>query len=97
MKKILGVLFIIFLIFTCVGVVSAGDNIDITDINSTTLEGNVSDLSLEDSLIENTSHNHTQISNLTGPVLNAVKTAPGGTFAQLQTIMTNAAAGDIII
>ena len=94
MKKIIGAIFAILLIFICINCVNAED-LNLTDVNSSVNDTFSSDLLVDDSLIENTSHNHAQVSNLTGPVLNAV-IAPGGTFADFQSLVNSASAGSVI-
>ena len=69
--------------------------------DTTLLDGSIDNLTdnstiIEDiDLSENSTHNHTQLSD-TDIIKPATITAPGGTFSQLQTIINNAATGSTI-
>ena len=91
MKKIIGIL-IIFLILVCINTVSA-ENLDSTDHTIYLEEDNSTNLLIDDTLTENISHNHSQISNV---IQKATINAPGGTFTQLQSIINGASSGDTI-
>ena len=92
MKRILTIFFAILIIFTCINVVNAEDIIQEEDSNDNLT------LILNDSLVEDSSHIHTNVSDLISdsPVKAATINAPGGTFTQLQNIINSASSGDTI-
>ena len=102
MKQKIIIIITLLLLFICINTVNAEDNIleDNTITNNTTTieETNINNPIEEDTnLTDNTQHNHTQISSITdSPVKATIRYAPGGTFAEFQTIINGATAGDII-
>ena len=102
MKQKIIIIITLLLLFICINTVNAEDNIleDNTITNNTTTieETNTNNPIEEDTnLTDNTQHNHTQISSITdSPVKATIRYAPGGTFANFQTIINGAANGDVI-
>ena len=92
MKKITGI-FIFLLIFACIGFVNAED---IVLVDNSTF--NDTNLILSDTILEDTSHNHTTVSRILSdsPIKVSVVTASGGTFTQLQSIINSANSGDTV-
>ena len=93
MKRILGI-FIIILIFLCISTVNAED-INLTD--NSTLDNLSSDLLVDDALNES-SHNHTKVSDIISdsPIKLSVN-APGGTFNQLQSSINSNYGNTIVL
>ena len=94
MKRITGI-FIFLLIFACINVVSAEDTILVD--NETIVFDDNSSLVLNDSVLEEDSHTHSQLSSIdSSPVMASIISAPGGTFTDFQNLINSAAAGDTI-
>ena len=89
MKKIL-VILTILLIFACIGFVSAED-ISLDEVNSTSSDN----ILLNDSLVENTSHTHSSVSDVV--VKKNIVYAPGGNFNDLSSVFSSASSGDTIV
>ena len=93
--KTILMLSIFALLVLTLSTVSAEDLDNVTDVNTTNNSDVISDDLLE--IEDNSSHNHIGISDISdSPVKAATVTASGGTFAQLQTVINGASAGDTI-
>ena len=90
-KTTITILLTILLILLCINTVNAEDNnLNITDNNLTNLE-------INDTLTETVNHSHSQASELLNPPVKAATiTASGGTFTDLQTVLSTASSGDTI-
>ena len=91
MKKTIIVILTLLILLISLSTVSAEEN-------TTNDTNNLTDLELiETNLTENSTHNHTEASSIMdGPVKATVRYATGGTFANFQTVINGASAGDII-
>ena len=93
-KRVVGLILTILLLFICLNAVNA-ENIILDDNSLTNL--NSTDI-LNDTLSENSSHIHSELSKVLSdsPVKKSTINAPGGTFTQLQNIINGAGSGDTI-
>ena len=91
-KNVKLTLIILFIIFISIATVNADDT-SVNDVNSTILNDN-STLTNEDT----SNHTHTELSKILSdpPIKKSTITAPGGTFTDLQTILSTASSGDTI-
>ena len=84
MKKTVTIVLTIFILLMCINTVNAEDN-SLDNVNLT-----------DSNLNETLNHTHSQASQiLDSPIKNSVN-APGGTFSDLQSIISSASSGDTI-